>query len=272
VIAAAGDISCDPGNSKSTTSCHQSETSNLLLNAGLAGVLTLGDNQYDDNTLAKYLQMFDPSWGRAKALIRPGIGNHEYLDPAGGASGYFDYFGTAAGARGKGYYSFDIGTWHIIALNSNCSQVGGCGTGSTQEQWLKADLAAHPTTCTLAFWHHPRFSSGQHGSNSAYDVFWRDLYAVGADVVLNGHDHVYERFAPQNPSAAPDPRGIREFIAGTGGKNHYGFVSVQPNSEVRNGTTFGVLKMTLHPSGYDWRFVNDATSGSFTDSGSDACH
>jgi len=244
----------------------------LLVNSGLAAVLSLGDNQYDDNTLTKYQQMYEPSWGRVKSLIHPGIGNHEYLDPAGGAKGYFTYFGAAAGDPTKGYYSFDVGTWHVIALNAECSHVGGCGAGSPQEQWLKADLGAHSNSCTLAYWHEPRFSSGQHGNNTSSSVFWQDLYSAHADLVLNGHDHVYERFAPQSPAALADPNGIREFVVGTGGKNHYAFVTVQPNSEVRNATTFGVLKLTLHPSGYDWRFVNDPTSGTFTDSGSGACH
>ena len=278
VIAAAGDIACDPGSSSfsgglgSSSSCRQKYTSDLLVNAGLAQIITLGDNQYEDNVYSKYLQSFDPSWGRVKSLIRPGIGNHEYLDPAGSAAGYFQYFGSAAGDPSKGYYSFDVGSWHLIALNSNCSEAGGCGAGSPEETWLKADLAAHPTTCTLAYWHHPRWSSGQHGSNTSYAAFWTDLYNAGADLVLNGHDHDYERFAPQTPSGAVDTaRGIRQFVVGTGGKNHYGFTTVIPNSEVRNSDTYGVLKLALHPSSYDWNFVPEAGK-TFTDSGSGSCH
>ena len=157
-------------------------------------------------------------------------------------------------------------------MNSNCSQVAGCGSGSPQETWLRSDLAAHTNACTLAYWHHPRFSSGQHGDESQYDTFWRDLYAGHADIVLNGHDHDYERFAPQNPSAGSDPAsGIREFVVGTGGKNHYGFGTVQANSVVRNADTFGVLLLTLHPGGYDWRFAPEPGK-TFTDVGSAACH
>jgi len=273
VIAAAGDIACPPtdGNfsGKSIGTCQQRATSDLLL-SGLAGVLTLGDNQYDNNVYADYLKSFDPSWGRVKALIHPAIGNHEYL--TSGAAGYFQYFGSAAGAVGKGYYSFDIGAWHLIALNSNCSQVGGCSAGSPQEQWLRADLAAHPTACTLAYWHHPLFSSGEHGPNPSVKPLVQALYDAGAEIILSGHDHDYERFAPQTPAGAADPvHGIRQFVVGTGGKNHYGFGTPLANSEVRNDTTYGVLKLTLHPNGYDWQFVPQA-GGTFTDAGSTACH
>jgi hypothetical protein len=196
------------------------------------------------------------------------VGNHEYH--TAGASGYFSYFGAAAGDPTKGYYSYDIGTWHIIALNSNCSRVGGCGVGSPQEQWLKADLAAHPNMCTLAYWHHPRFSSGDHGSNTSYDAFWKAIYAAGVEIVLNGHDHSYERFAPQNPSGAADPNGIQEFVVGTGGKNHYAFGTIKANSVVRNSDTYGVLKLTLHPTSYDWQFVPEAGK-TFTDTGTRNC-
>ncbi len=245
-------------------------TSDLLDSASLAAVFTLGDNQYDSGTLAQYRQVYDPTWGRVKDITHPAIGNHEYL--TSGATGYFDYFGPAAGDQQKGYYSYDIGSWHIVVLNSECAQVGGCDAGSSQEQWLQADLAAHPTRCTLAYWHEPRFSSGTAGNNAAYDAFWRDLYRAGVEVVLNGHDHDYERFAPQDPNEAFDgARGIREFIVGTGGESHDSFNTVEPNSEVRNNNTFGVLKLTLHPSSYDWRFVPQAGE-SFTDSGSGSCH
>ena len=250
VIAAAGDIACDPndgsfnGGNGTSTNCRQKAISDLLVGRNYAAVLALGDIQYEDGVLSKYGQSYDPSWGRVKSITHPAVGNHEYN--TAGASGYYSYFGAAAGDKTKGYYSYDIGAWHLIVLNSNCSQVGGCGAGSTQEQWLKADLAAHPNACTLAYWHHPRFSSGKHGSNSGYDAFWKDLYAAGAEIVLNGHDHDYERFAPQNPGGAADPNGIQEFVVGTGGKNHYSFTTTQPNSVVRNSDTYGVLKLTLH--------------------------
>ncbi|HEX6738809.1 MAG TPA: metallophosphoesterase [Vicinamibacteria bacterium] len=276
VIAAAGDISCDPadpnynGGLGTPTACHMRATSDLLVGGGFDAVLVLGDNQYEDGTLAKYQASFDPSWGRVKPLIRPAVGNHEYL--SAGAAGYYAYFGAAAGDPAKGYYSYDLGAWHLIVLNSNCSFVGGCGPGSPQEQWLAADLAANPGKCLLAYWHHPRFSSGAHGNDPAYDTFWQRLYQAAADVVLVGHEHIYERFARQAPSGVADPlRGIRQFTVGNGGKNHTQVVAVQPNSAVRNDTDFGVLKMTLRPDGYDWQFLPDA-SGSFTDSGSATCH
>ncbi|MGB8984286.1 MAG: DNRLRE domain-containing protein [Anaerolineales bacterium] len=274
VIAAAGDIACDPtsgsfnGGNGTATSCRQKAVSDLLVGQNYAAVLALGDIQYEDGAPSKYYQSYDLSWGRVKNITLPVVGNHEYN--TAGASGYFSYFGAAAGDPTKGYYSYDIGAWHIIALNSNCSQVGGCGLGSPQELWLKADLAAHPSMCTLAYWHHPRFSSGQHGSNTSYDAFWKDLYAAGAELVLNGHDHNYERFAPQNPGAAADPNGIQEFVVGTGGKNHYAFSTIRANSVVRNSDTYGVLKLTLHATSYDWQFVPEAGK-TFTDSGTRNC-
>jgi Glycosyl hydrolase family 99/Calcineurin-like phosphoesterase len=274
VIGAAGDVACDPadgsfnGGNGTSNNCRQKAVSDVMLNSNLTAVLVLGDVQYEDGTLTKYQQSYDPSWGRLKNITRPAVGNHEYL--TSGAAGYFSYFGAAAGDRTKGYYSYNLGTWHIIALNSNCSQVGGCGVGAPQEQWLRADLAANQNMCTLAYWHHPRFSSGQHGSNTAYDVLWMDLYAAGVEIVLNGHDHIYERFAPQSPSAAADPRGIQQFTVGTGGKNHTTIVSIQPNSVVRNPDTYGFLKLALHPTSYDWQFVPEPGK-TFTDSGTRNC-
>lgn len=274
VIGAAGDIACDPGSGSynggdgTATACRMKATSDLLLGLGLTAVLPLGDNQYEDGAAAKYQASYDPSWGRLKAITRPVPGNHEYATP--GAAAYFSYFGAAAGDPSKGYYSYDLGSWHLIALNSNC--VGGCSAGSPQEQWLAADLAAHPGVCTLAYWHHPRFSSGVHGNDATYDPFWQDLYAADADVVLNGHDHIYERFAPQSPAAAPDPaHGIRQFTVGTGGKNLTSISVVRANSEVRNASAFGVLEMTLHPTGYSWRFLS-ASGGTVLDQGAALCH
>lgn len=274
VIGAAGDIACDPtsgsfnGGNGTATSCREKAVSDTMLASNLTAVLALGDIQYEDGALSKYYQSYDLSWGRLKNITRPAVGNHEYL--TAGAAGYYTYFGAAAGDRTKGYYSYNLGAWHIIALNSNCSQVGGCGVGSPQEQWLRADLAANPTMCTLAYFHHPRFSSGQHGNNTSYDAVWRALYAAGVELVLNGHDHIYERFAPQSPAGAADPRGIQQFIVGSGGKNHTTIVSVQPNSIIRNTDTFGFLKLTLHPSSYDWQFVPEPGK-TFTDSGTKNC-
>jgi len=276
VIAAAGDIACDPadlyfnGGNGTATACRQRATSDLLVGGGYDAVLLLGDNQYLDGALAKYQAVFAPTWGRLGPLLRPAPGNHEYLTP--GAAGYFDYFGPAAGERSRGYYSYDLGTWHVIALNSNCADIGGCGPGSLQLRWLVDDLASHPRACTLAYWHHPRFSSGQHGDDPTYDAFWQALYQAGADLVLTGHDHDYERFAPQDPSGQADAEhGIREIVAGTGGRETRPFAAVRPNSEVRNAQDLGVLQLRLRSDGYDWRFL-PAAGGTFTDAGSSGCH
>jgi calcineurin-like phosphoesterase family protein len=276
VVAAAGDIACDPndanfnGGAGTATGCRQRATSDLLVGKAWDAVLLLGDNQYSDGALAKYQTVFGPTWGRLKPLLRPAPGNHEYQTP--GAAGYFDYFGPAAGERSQGWYSYDLGTWHLVVLNSNCGAVGGCGPGSPQLRWLAEDLAAHRQACTLAYWHHPRFSSGQHGDDSAYDAFWQALYQAGADLVLVGHDHDYERFAPQDPAARADPEhGIRQFVVGTGGQALRSFATIRANSEVRNAQDHGVLKLQLRTDGYDWEFL-PAAGATFTDAGSGGCH
>ena len=281
VIAAAGDIACSPTSSSfngglgTATACHQKYTADLLGLSTLAGVLPLGDDQYEDGVLSAFLGSYDLTWGRFKGITYPTPGNHEYN--TSGAAGYFDYFngsGVAdgrAGSRSQGYYSYDIGAWHLISLNSNCTVVS-CAPGSAQEQWLRADLAAHPALCTLAYWHHPRFSSGSHGDSPLVQPLWQALYDGNADIVLSGHDHLYERFAPQTPTGAADSaRGIREFVVGTGGRSHYGFGTPEPNSEMRNSNTFGILKLTLHAGSYDWAFVPEAGK-TFTDFGSANCH
>jgi hypothetical protein len=268
VIAAAGDIACDTVVATATT-CAQKATSDLLVNRGLAGVLALGDLQYENGELANFDAYYDPTWGRVKAITYPAPGNHEYNIP--GAAGYFGYFDSRT--SWPGYYSFDIGSWHLIALNSNCAEVGGCDAASPQTRWLEGDLAAHRNACTLAFWHHPRFSSGAaHGSRATYQPWWQVLYEAGADVVLAGHEHLYERFAPQTPTGVADAaRGIRQFTVGTGGKAHHAFGAIAANSEVRNADTFGVLELTLKPAGYAWRFVPEPGKA-FADTGSGVCH
>jgi fibronectin type 3 domain-containing protein len=275
VVATAGDIACDPtdgrfnGGAGTATACKQRATSNILFGTDVAAVLPLGDNQYEQATQWQFMQSYDASWGRVFALTRPVPGNHEYLTQ--GAAGYYGYFGSRAGDPTKGYYSFDVGAWHIIALNSECANVGGCGRNSPQEVWLHNDLATHSNLCTLAYWHKPRFTSGLHGNDDTFATFWFDLYTAGADVVLAGHDHDYERFAPQDDAANPTPNGIREFIVGTGGQEHEPFIAPAANSQVFNNDTFGVMKLTLHPTSYDWQFVPEA-GGTFTDSGTSACH
>lgn len=276
VVVAAGDIACDPldsvnkGGIGSTNWCHQKFTGELLPGLHPTVILTLGDNQYLDGNLRAFGQSFGTTWGRLKTLIHPSPGDHDYLTP--GAAGYFEYFGAAAGNPSEGYYSFDVGAWHLISLNAACAAVGGCGIGSPQEQWLQADLAAHPSRCTLAYFHFARFSSGILGSSSAGDAFWQDLYAAGADVVLSGHAHSYERFAPQTPKGAADPtRGLTEFVVGTGGRDHNAFLAPLPNSQMRDADTFGVLKLVLHPTSYDWEFVPEG-GHTFTDAGTASCH
>jgi hypothetical protein len=285
VIVAAGDIACDPTNSNfnggngSGNACRQRYTANLISSIGPAAVLPLGDNQYYCGGLAAFQQSYALSWGGFLPITHPSVGNHEYLTSGGtdcnagnaGANGYFSYFGSAAGQRGQGYYSYDVGSWHLIALNSSCSSAGGCGTTSPQGRWLANDLATHHNACTLAYWHIPLYSSGGR-ANANSRPFWQLLYDNDADLILSAHDHTYERFAPQTPNTTVDnTRGIREFIVGTGGANHTSFVTTAANSEVRNDTTFGVLKVTLRASSYSWQFVPEA-GASFTDSGTTSCH
>ena len=276
VVAAAGDIACDPsdpnyhGGTGTSTACRQRYTSDLLVNGDYDAVLALGDLQYDSGSLSDFNAVYDPTWGRVKSITYPVVGNHEYGQS--GASGYFDYFGSRAGPRGKGYYSFNLASWHIVAINSNCGEVS-CSANSPQEQWLRADLAAHPADCTLAMWHHARWSSGHDGDNTFMQAMWADLVAADAEIVLSGHSHDYERFAPQDANGNLDASGgVRQFVVGTGGAFFTGFGStIDPNSQTHQNNTFGVLKLTLRPDAYDWRFVPEAGK-SYSDSGTTACH
>ncbi len=270
-LAAAGDIACRPGLAPSGGACEQSGTAALVQALGPSAVAALGDEQYDTGTSLEFAGAFDSSWGHFKSLIHPAVGNHEYLTT--GASGYFGYFGGAAGDPGRGYYSYDLGDWHLISLNSNCEYVS-CAAGAPQEQWLRADLAGHSAPCTLAYWHHPLFTSGLTKGQSdelATRPLWQALYDNHADVVLNGHDHNYERFAPQGPGGQSDPNGIREFVVGTGGKSHTPISTASPNSEVHDTGSFGVLLLTLSSASYEWRFVPENIGG-FTDQGNAQCH
>jgi hypothetical protein len=261
VFVGAGDIAgCSTSGDEATA--------NVLDNIP-GTVFTLGDNVYDSGSTTEYNNCYAPqtTWGRHKARTRPSPGNHDYV--TAGAAGYFGYFGAAAGDPAKGYYSYDLGDWHIIALNSNITRAAG----SAQEVWLRADLAANAKSCTLAYWHHPRFSSGfEHGNDTSVEPFWQALYDYNADVVLSGHDHDYERFAPQTPTGVADAaRGIREFIVGTGGRSHYSIGTLKANSQVFDATSYGVLKLTLYNGGYDWEFAHVA-GATFTDAGSGVCH
>ena len=273
VIVAAGDLVCGTGTS-SLDPCEHAETAALVTEIAPSAALLLGDIQYEQGTLSDFNTYYQPTWGVHKPITWPAPGNHEYL--TAGAAGYFDYFNGVgvqtgrAGTRGQGYYSFNLGAWHIIALNSNCGSIGGCGAGSAQETWLRADLAANPAACTLAYWHHPRFSSGAHGNNTAMQAIWQALYDFGADLVLAGHDHNYERFGPQTATGVADAaKGLRSFVVGVGGKETRPIGTVKANSEFRNANSLGVLKLTLHGASYDWQFMpipghtlNDAGSAS----------
>jgi hypothetical protein len=262
VLVGAGDIAaCE------TIAGAQATAS--LLDAIPGTVFTLGDHAYPDGTARQFAECYDPTWGRHRARTRPAVGNHDYHTPK--AAPYFAYFDAAAGEPGKGYYSYDLGSWHVVVLNSNCAKVG-CEAGSPQERWLRTDLAAHKTACSLAYWHHPRFSSGPHGDAPAMTPLWRALYEAGVELAISGHDHDYERFTPQDAAGNLDrARGVRQFVVGTGGKSSYRFSRAEPNSEVRATGTFGVLKLTLSPGSYDWEFVPVAGQ-TFTDSGTEACH
>jgi acid phosphatase type 7 len=265
VLVGAGDIaSCDD--------LAGAEATAKLIDKIPGTVFAAGDLAYPDGSEENFAKCYGPTWGRFKDRTRPAPGNHEYHSD--GASAYTRYFGAAAGDPKQGYYSYDLGAWHIVALNSQCAEIGGCDAASPEGQWLKRDLEQHPTACTLAYWHIPLFSSGgKHGNDPGMKPLWDALYHAGAEVVLNGHDHDYERFAPQDPDGKPDPNhGIREFVVGSGGKNsHRTMGKPKPNSEVRNDDTFGVLKLTLHSNGYDWQFVPEAGK-TFTDTGSGTCH
>jgi len=263
VLLAAGDVAhCDQDGDEATAE--------LLSAMPSATVAMLGDGAYPQGTPEEFANCYDPSWGIAKARTRPAVGNHEY--DTGTAAGYFGYFGAAAGDPTKGYYSYELGAWHVVVLNSECSQIGGCDAGSPQEQWLQADLAASSAECTVAYWHTPRFSSGYYGGDAKTTALWKALFDHGAELVLTAHEHDYERFAPQTAGGTrDDDQGIRSFVVGTGGGELRGFDQVAPNSQVRNATSHGVLAMTLRPGGYDWRFVPVAGS-TFTDSGSGTCH
>jgi hypothetical protein len=263
ILVGAGDIA----DCKNLTGA---EATAKLLDQISGTVMAVGDLAYPDGSKENFV-CYDKTWGRARSRTRPAPGNHEFH--SSGATPYFDYFGKLAGDPKTGYYSYELGWWHVIVLNSECKDVGGCEAGSPEEKWLRADLASHPVACTLAYWHKPLFSSGSaHGNDLSVKALWDALYEANADVVVNGHDHDYERFAPQTPGGAPDPgRGIREFVVGTGGKSHRPFREAKLNSEVRDATAFGVLKLTLKSKSYDWQFIPEEGK-TFTDSGSGACH
>jgi hypothetical protein len=262
-LLAGGDIaSCESDGDEATAK---------LLDTLPGTIVTLGDNVYPlsadpASSESSYSQCFAPTWGRHKARIRPVPGNHDYENEKS-TNDYYTYFGAAAGSSGNGYYSFDLAKWHLVALNNEISMA----SNSAQLQWLTADLAAASQRCVLVYWHEPRFSSGPHGDLPGLQLLWQILYDSKVDVVLNGHDHDYERFALQTPAGVPDPAsGIREFVVGTGGSSHYEFVTVRANSEFRLAGTYGVLRLVLSDGNYHWDFIG--VQGNVLDSGDGQCH
>jgi acid phosphatase type 7 len=264
VVLAAGDIAKCTNNGDAQTAA--------IINNISGTVLALGDNAYDSGTPTEYATCYDPTWGAFKSRTLPVPGNHDYLTT--GASGYFGYFGALAGDPAKGYYSYNLGSWHILAINSNCVNVGGCNTNSPQETWVRADLAANPKKCVLAYWHHPYYTSGVEGITPRalqMAAIWTDLFNAGAEIVLSGHQHNYERFAPQDTNQSVRVNGVVQFVVGTGGGNFTALSSpLQPNSLTSLANTYGVLKLTLHPTSYTWQFI--PVSGTYTDSGTANCH
>lgn len=256
VLVGAGDISvCGLAGASQTAA---------LLDQIQGTVFTAGDNAYLHGTAPEFADCYDPAWGRHKGRTRPQAGNHDYESPA--AAPYFAYFGGSAGPQGLGYYSFSLGAWHVVSLNSNIP----ADEGSAQMAWLKSDLAGNPSHCLAAIWHYPLFSSGPNPIERAMRDVWRTLEQAGAEFVVNGHDHIYERFARQDINGRPTDSGIREFVVGTGGAAHYAIGPLMPNSQVQ-ASVWGVIKFTLRPDGYDWEFVPVAGE-TFRDSGSDLCH
>jgi acid phosphatase type 7 len=255
---AAGDIAaCD----------HERDSAVAALIADREGtVATLGDNVYPSGSDETYASCYDPAWGAFRERTRPAMGNHD-IELDGGAA-YFRYFGAAAGAAGEGWYGYDLGAWHVVVLNSNC-EVVACGEGSAQLAWLVSDLAASDARCTLAYWHHPRFSSGPHGDYAPVAPLWEALDEADAELVLVGHDHLYERFAAQTSSGVTDTRGVRQITVGTGGAGLYAAQRIAPNSELSIDDEHGILVLTLHPTSYDWSFVT--TDGVEADAGSAEC-
>ncbi len=260
ILLAAGDIA--------DCSFHGVRMTAALIERRPGTVAAIGDTAYPTGSSSDFANCYRPTWGRFKARTRPALGNHEYL--TAGAGAYFAYFGRKAAPPG-GYYSYKLGRWHIVVVNSNCDQIGGCGPGSKQLRWLRKDLTRHKALCTLAYWHHPRFSSGPHGSDEEMQPIWAVLTKAGADVVLNGHDHLYQRFAPIDAAGRINPAyGIREFVVGTGGGALYPAVtSIAASRKIV--AHWGVLRLKLGANRVYWRFLS-TPNGRVLDSGSGGCH
>ncbi len=267
-VAVVGDVACAPDTARSETECHDREVADMIQSdPEIAQVLLLGDLQYDSGERSAFAASYDKNFGRFLNRALPVPGNHEYA--SGSADGYFSYFGASSHPESKGYYSVDLGAWHVVALNSNCDYVS-CSGDSTQVDWLRADLASTTKPCIAAMWHHPRFSSSTHGNDVRSAAFWTELLAARADLVLTGHDHIYERFAPQDGEANASPTGLRAFVVGTGGRSLYGVENLRANS-VKRITGFGFLRLELANGSYRWKFVGDGTTVTDTDAGAAKC-
>jgi 3',5'-cyclic AMP phosphodiesterase CpdA len=278
VIAAAGDLVCGTETPVQIPCLHLA-TAAVVRQIKPDALLLLGDLQYETGSLVDFQAFYEPAFGEFKSVTYPVPGNHEYFTP--GAAGYFDYFNGVGvdsgrvGRRGSGYYSFNLGAWHVVALNSNCLQLaGGCSARSPQAAWLREDLKANRARCTLAFSHSSRFTSGEHGNDEVMRDLWVILHDAGVDVVLSAHDHDYERFRRQDAMGRSDEkRGIRAFVVGTGGKGTARFLRGRPNSEIRDNSSIGVLTMVLKADSYSWKFVSvPGTPDPLEDSGDGTCH
>ena len=266
VLAGAGDIAgCDSEGDEITATL----LDEVAEGAQEIVVFTVGDNAYESGTATDFTNCYDPSWGRHKEITRPAVGSREYRTE--GALPHFEYFGEAAGTPGEGWYSYDLGDWHIIVLNSTCDHVGGCHPESPQGEWLEEDLATNPSACTLAYWHHPVYSSTERGGSAEMAPVFERLFDAGVDVVLNGDNHFYERFEPMDGDGELDDQGIRQFVVGTGGHSLAGFGPPVTNSVVRYREAFGILVLSLFEDGYRWEFLSEP-GVLFSDRGADLCH
>jgi hypothetical protein len=267
-IAAVGDVACAPGSRTTPVGCRERAVADAIARVDPDSLWLLGDIQYPYGSLEAFTRSFGPAFERFRSIWHPVPGNHEYLTP--GAAGYFAFFGAAAGRADRGYQSFDVGRWHVVALNSNCEFVA-CDAASAQAKWLRADLRRHPQRCTAALWHHPRYSSSSgHGDDPRTSALWRILQAHRAEFVLSGHDHDFEAFARQDETSRADRTGLQQFVVGTGGFGAYGFRAARPNSIARRDGRFGFLSMTLRARSYSWRFIGE--DGARLAAGSARCH
>jgi Calcineurin-like phosphoesterase len=276
VVAAAGDIACAPADASfnnlngTATACRSKYTEQLIQGLKPKYLLPLGDEQYNSGSPSDFAASYALTWGLSKDVSRPVVGNHEYGTSK--AAGYFSYFGSSAGVQGSGYYSYDVGAWHVVAINTECTRIDGgvgCAVGSPQEVWLKNDLASHPSACTLVYGHRPRWSSSSFASADIAPLF-DDMVTAHVDLYLSGHAHSYERFAPQDASGAPKADGLTAMVVGTGGSFYTGTGTIAPNSVVRKTNLFGVEKVVLHPGSWDYTYKPE--NSTFTDSGSGTCH